>query len=87
LSKIKLRTDHMQANKEENMGHIDYISPVNDPEKQRQYSQLIAREGTQVEEWQSLLQSSISIEKYIFFLQKVRCWNEEGHVTVPLVQV
>ncbi len=44
LSKTKLRTDHMQANKEEDMGHIDFIIPVNDPEKQRQYSQFIARE-------------------------------------------
>jgi hypothetical protein len=32
----------MQANKKENMGHIDFIIPANDPsEKQRQYSQFI----------------------------------------------
>jgi ribosomal protein S2 len=49
----------MQANKEEDPSHIDYIIPGNNPEKKMQYSQFIAREchlrgigfqGTQLDE-------------------------------------
>jgi hypothetical protein len=29
----------------------------------------------------------ISVSMEIFFLQKVRSWNEEGRETVPLVEV
>ena len=42
LTQTKLRTKDMQENND--MGHIDFIIPVKDPEKQRQYSQCIARE-------------------------------------------
>jgi len=96
MEKTQLRTDHMQATKESDMRHIDYIIPVNDPEKQRQYSQFIAREcflrgirlhGTQVDEWRSLLRVSVSMEKYIFFLERVRMWKAEGRESVPLVEV
>jgi hypothetical protein len=95
-SQSRLRTDHMQVDKEEDLNHLDYVIPVDNPEKQRQYTQFIAREcrlrdislhGTQVEEWRSLLRSSVAIEKYIYFLEQVRKWNEMGRETVPLVEV
>jgi hypothetical protein len=95
-SKTMLQTDHMQANKEDEPKHIDYIIPGDDSEKKRQYSQFIAREcclrgislhGTQVEEWRSLLRSSVAMEKYIYFLEQVRRWNDVGQETVPLVKV
>jgi hypothetical protein len=43
--------------------------------------------GVQVEEWRTLLQSSVSWEKYIHFLQQVRRWKETGQETAPLVDV
>jgi hypothetical protein len=43
-SKTILQTDHMQANKEEDPRHIDYIIPGNNSEKKRQYTQFITRE-------------------------------------------
>ncbi len=59
LSASKLQVDHMQADRETDLKHIDFVIPVNDAEKQRLYTQFIAREfhlrglqltGTQVEE-------------------------------------
>ena len=44
IKKTKLVTDHMQATKNLDSNHIDYVVPVNDPEKQRQYARFIARE-------------------------------------------
>jgi hypothetical protein len=83
----KLLVDHMQVDRESDLHHIDYRIPVHDVEKQRQYTQFIAREchlqglwlhGTQVEEWRSMLQSSILIEKLISVREKVRIWSLEG---------
>ncbi len=60
LAATKLQVDHMQVDRESDLNHIDYIIPVNDREKQRIYTQFIAREchlhglqlhGSQVEEW------------------------------------
>jgi hypothetical protein len=96
LSTTKLRVDHMQVDRETDLNHIDYVIPVNDVEKQRLYTQFIAREchlrgirlhGTQVEEWRSLLRSAVVLEKYIDALEKVRIWHAEGREIVPLVEV
>lgn len=96
MEKTKLRMDHMQANKETDMSHIDYIVPVHDPGKQRQYYQFLAREcilhgirvhGSQMEEWRSLLRVGTSMEKYISFLERVRGWHNEGRISVPLGEV
>jgi hypothetical protein len=86
----------MQADKEEDVYHIDYIIPADDPAKKRQYTQFIAREcqlsglrlhGPHAEEWRSILRSSVSMERYIAFLEQVRKWHEMGRDTVPLVEV
>jgi hypothetical protein len=96
LSSTKLRFDHMQADRETDDHHIDYVIPNNNPEKQRQYTQFIAREcrlrglrllGTQVEEWRTLLRGSIQMETWISILERVREWNAEGRDAVPLVEV
>jgi hypothetical protein len=96
LKQTKLQTHHMQVNKDTDQSHIVYIIPVQDHEKQRQYSQFIAREcilcgirlhGTQVEEWRAMLRISTAMEKCIYFLEKVRMWNDQGRETVPLVEV
>jgi len=86
----------MQADKEEDVYHIDYIIPVDDPAKKRQYTQFIAREcqlrglrlhGPHVQEWHSILCSSVSMERYIALLEQVRKRHEMGRDTAPLVEV
>jgi hypothetical protein len=86
----------MQVDRENDLHHIDYAIPSNDVEKQRLYTQFIAREcnlrglrlhGTQVEEWRCVLRNSIVMEKLICMLQKVRNWQAEGTEKVPLVEV
>jgi hypothetical protein len=96
LLATKLCVDHMQVDRENDLHHIDYAIPSNDIEKQRLYTQFIAREynlrglrlhGTQVEEWRCVLQNSIVMELLICMLQKVRNWQAEGTEKVPLVEV
>jgi hypothetical protein len=96
LSTTKLWVDHMQVDRETDLNHIDYVIPVNDVEKQRLYTQFVAREchlhgirlhGMQVEEWRSLLRSTVVLEKYIDALEKVRIWHAKGREIVPLVEV
>lgn len=96
LSATKLWVDHMQVDKETDLHHIDFVIPVNDVEKQRLYTQFIAREchirglrlhGTQVEEWRSMLRSSVAMERCIGMLERVWIWKDEGRETVPLVEV
>jgi hypothetical protein len=96
LAVSKLRVDHSQADKENDINHIDYVIPTNDAQKKRLYTQFIAREctlrglqlhGAHVEEWRNLLRSSIEMEKYIAVLQKVKEWDAQGRETVPLVEV
>jgi hypothetical protein len=96
LSTTKLRVDHMQADRETDEHHIDYIIPAGSMEKQRQYAQFIAREchlrglqllGMQVEEWRAMLRGSVAMEKFIAILEKIRQWNFEGQDTLPLVEV
>jgi hypothetical protein len=79
LSTTKLRVDHMQADRETDDHHIDYVIPAGSMEKQRQYAQFIAREchlrglqliGTQAEEWRVLLHTSVAMEKCILILKK-----------------
>jgi hypothetical protein len=95
IRRSKLLTDHMQADKESDPQHIDYIVPPFDDEKQKQYANFIARkciiQGLQIvscdNEWRSLLRESVAMEKYIDFWETVRKWNEDGHETVPLIEV
>jgi len=79
FSTTKLRVDHMQADRETDDHHIDYVIPASSMEKQRQYAQFIAREchlrglqliGTQAEEWRVLLHTSVAMEKCILILKK-----------------
>jgi hypothetical protein len=86
----------MQANRASDSLHIDYVIPMNDPERLRNYSNFIAREcllrgikliGSQVEEWRTALRMSVAMEQYISFLEKGRAWSNNGHETVPLVEV
>jgi hypothetical protein len=86
----------MQADRETDKHHIDYVIPAGSMEKQRQYAQFIAREchlrglqllGTQVEEWQAMRCGSVAMEKFISILEKIRQWNLKGQDTVPLVVV
>jgi len=95
-SATKLQIDHMQVDRETDINHIDYIIPVHDAEKQRQYTQFIAREcnlhglqlhGRQVEEWRTMLRSSIVVERLILILDKVRVWKAQGREGVALVEV
>jgi hypothetical protein len=44
LSSTQLHIDHMQADRDTDEHHIDNVIPINNPEKQRQYTQLIASE-------------------------------------------
>jgi hypothetical protein len=92
----KLRVDHAQVDKDNDINHIDYVIPVNDFQKQRLYTQFIAREcnlrglllhGTHVEEWRNLLRSAVETEKCIAVLEKVKEWDSQGRETVPLVEV
>ncbi|MFN9982862.1 MAG: hypothetical protein ACK53Y_23235, partial [bacterium] len=80
----RLQYNHMQADKELNPQHIDYIIPVNDVQKQRLYSQFIAREcilrgiplDGELEDWRSALTACVDNEKAIAILKKVREWKE-----------
>jgi hypothetical protein len=96
LKKSKVKTDHMMANKESDINHIDYCIPPDDDEKKKQYTQFISREcyirgiplqGNHLEEWHSALRSCIFMEKRINFLIKVRDWHNSGYKTVPLVEI
>jgi hypothetical protein len=93
--KTKLRTDHMQLTKKSDIMHIEYIIPHDDVEKRREYTQFISREcrirsiplhGT-VEDWRLSLYQAVVMERYISYLEKVRKWNDDGRLTVPLVEV
>jgi hypothetical protein len=92
----RLQVDHMQVDKEANPLHIDYVIPVNDPEKQRLYSQFIAREcvlrgiplhGTHFDEWRNALQSCVDVERAISILERIRQWKEEGLEEAALVEL
>ncbi len=91
----RLQYNHMQADKELNPQHIDYIIPVNDVQKQRLYSQFIAREcilrgiplDGELEDWRSALQACVDNEKAIAILKKVREWKEEGVDNAALVEL
>jgi hypothetical protein len=43
--------------------------------------------GSQVEEWRTALRLSVSMEQYISCMEKVQAWSNDGHETVPLVEV
>ena len=92
----KLLTDHMQANKDTDRNHIDYVIPA-DSERQKEYANFIAREcilrgiridvSNNVEDMQSALRLAVAMEKYIKFLKNVRQWSDSGREFVPLVEL
>jgi hypothetical protein len=86
LTASKLWVDHAQVDKENDLNHIEYVIPVNDLQKQRLYTQFIAREcnlcglvlhGTHVEEWRNLLRGCVETEKCIAVLEKVQQWDSQ----------
>ncbi len=91
--KSKIWTDHTQANKQNDINHIDYVVPPCDEEKLREYTQFISWECRirsipllgNLDDWRHALNQSITMEKYILYLEKVRQWDEEGQKNVPLV--
>ena len=97
IKRSKLLTDHMQADKENDRNHIDYVVPPLDDERQKEYANFIAREclirGIRIDssdnynDWRSALCMSVAMEKYIKYLENVRQWNEDGRDTVPLIEI
>jgi hypothetical protein len=94
--KSRIVTDHMVANKESQINHIDFVIPPQDTEQTRQYTQFISREcyirgiplvGSQLEDWRAVLRCSLAMENKIKFLLQVREWHNNGRTVVPLVEV
>jgi len=93
----KLQTSHMQANRETDNTHIDYVVPPGNDEKKKEFANFIAREcilrgiriemSDNLEDWRSALRMSVAMENYVSFLEHVKHWNEQGLETVPLVQI
>jgi hypothetical protein len=88
----KLQTSHMQANREMDKTHIDYIVPPGNDKKKKEYANFITHErilrGIQIEisdnfeDWRSALCMSVAMENYVTFLEHVKHWNEQGLETV-----
>jgi len=97
MKRSKLLTSHMQANKEQDPHHIDYVVPPLNDAKQKEYANFIAREclirGLRIDqssnynEWRDMLRVSISMEKYLTFLENVRQWHEDGRDRVPIIEI
>jgi len=97
MKRSKLLTSHMQANKEQDHHHIDYVVPPLNGAKQKEYANFIAREylirGLRIDqssnynEWRDMLRVSISMEKYLTFLENVRQWHEDGRDRVPIIEI
>jgi len=93
----KLQTSHMQANRETDNTHIDYVVPPGNDEKKKEFANFIAREcilrgiriemSDNLEDWRSALRMSVAMENYVSFLEHVKHWNEQGLETVSLVQI
>jgi hypothetical protein len=92
----KLRTVVTQVGKAEDVNHIDYIIPDDNPIKKREYSQFIAKEcmlrkintvGSSVEEWHEILRDCVKLERKLQFLITLRQWHQEGIDKVPLVLI
>jgi len=91
-----LACHNMQANKDTDRNHIDYIIPAVS-ERQKEYANFIAREcilhgiridvSNNVEDMQSALRLAVAMEKYIKFLKNVRQWSDSGREFVPLVEL
>lgn len=95
-SRSKIVTDHMVANKESDINHIDYVIPPDDDEKLKEYTQFILQEcyirgipliGSNLKDWRVALRSCICMENKIKLLQQVKDWQKSGRTTVPLVEV
>jgi hypothetical protein len=94
--KTKIVTDHMVANKESDINHIDFVISSDDNEKQKQYAQFVSWEcyirgipllGSNVEDWRAALRCCITLENQIKFLVQVKEWHNNGRASVPLVEV
>ena len=92
----KLKTDHMQANKETDVHHIDFFVPYNNRELVKEYSQFISREcrirglpllGSNLEGWRAALRTCVALERKLTFLSTVQEWYDSGRKEVPLVEV
>ena len=94
-SRSKLRTDHMQLNKENDIMHISYVIPQDDEEKLREYTQFISNEcrlrsipmNGRLEDLRSALRECVQLENAVRALEKVKQWYASGRETVPLVEV
>ena len=93
--KSKLRSDHMQLNKEQDIMHIDYDVPYYDPEKLQEYTQFISQEcrirsislNGRLEDWRLALRECIALERSLAYLENLKVWHDQGVQTVPLVEV
>lgn len=91
----KLRTDHMQLDKESDIMHIEYKIPMDSEEKIREYTQFISREcmirsiplNGRLEDWRQSLLECIQLERSISMLDNLKKWYDQGLETVPLVYV
>jgi hypothetical protein len=94
-SKSKLQTDLTASGKENDITHIEYVIPLNDDGKLREYTQFIVQECRlhkipligRMDDWLSALTASAAMERYLMHLEKVREWYESGRMEVPLVEV
>ena len=93
--KTKLQTDPTVSGKENDITHIEFVIPLNDEGKLREYTQFIAQECRirkipligRLDDWRSALLACTNMERYLMQLQKVREWYENGRTEVPLVEV
>jgi hypothetical protein len=94
--KSKIKTDHMIANRYNDINHIDFVILPNNDEAKKQYTQFISREchicgiplhGSHLEDWHANLRTCLLMENRIKFLREVQRWSEMGRKTVPLVEV
>ncbi len=96
IKKFRIVTDHTVTSKELQTNHIDFVLPLDEDEKVKQYAQFISREcyirgiplnGSHVEDWRAALRCCIAMENKIKFLLQVKEWHNAGRSTVPLVEV
>jgi hypothetical protein len=85
----------LQATKDSDIMHIEYIVPHDDEDKLREYTQFISRECRirsiplygRLEDWRMRLYQAVALERSIEYLVKVKEWYDLGLETVPLVDV
>lgn len=93
----KLLTHHTHANKERDRNHIDYIVPLFDEQRQKEYSNFIAWEclfqriwidsSNNYDDWRTALRMSIVMEKPLHYLENLCEWSESRRDKVALVEI